>query len=115
MVGSELDCPLCDRAELPEGLQPARTAGPFDADSLPAAMRTEHRVGAGTWGVLRVLAGSICFAMATDPPIVRRLAAGDHQNLPPGVRHALTVDGPVRLAVDFLVRPTAEPGPEPTP
>ena len=36
-IGSEIDCPLCDRAELPPGLDIARTAGPFDAASVPAA------------------------------------------------------------------------------
>jgi tellurite methyltransferase len=34
-IGSEMECPLCDRAELPPELQVNRTAGPFDADSLP--------------------------------------------------------------------------------
>lgn len=29
-VGSPMDCPLCDRAEMPEGLSLLRTAGPFD-------------------------------------------------------------------------------------
>lgn len=39
-IGAELDCPLCDRAELPEGLRLARTAEPFEADPLPPGLRT---------------------------------------------------------------------------
>ncbi|MEO5678260.1 MAG: DUF3565 domain-containing protein [Acidimicrobiales bacterium] len=102
-IDSDIDCPLCDRAELPDGLRLARTAGPFDAESLPAGLRRPHQVAEATWGVLRVTDGSVAFSMTTDPPITRQLIAGDRQPLPPGVAHSVTVDGPVRLAVDFLV------------
>jgi tellurite methyltransferase len=102
-MGSDIDCPLCDRAELPNGLRLARTAGPFDGDSLPAGLLSEHRVAGGTWGVLRILQGSILLSMATDPVVTLRLVAGDRQGLPPGVPHALTVEGPIRLDIDFLV------------
>ena len=68
-VGAELNCPLCDRAELPEGLQLARTAGPMDS----------------------------------DPPVRVRAEAGRRQPIPPGVLHALTLDGPVRLTVEVLL------------
>jgi tellurite methyltransferase len=105
-VGTELDCPLCDRAEPPEGLSCARTAGPFDQSSVPAGLRSDHRVADHTWGRLRVLDGAVRFTMATTPPVDRRLGAGEAQDIPPGVTHSLGVDGPVRLAVDFLTRPT---------
>jgi tellurite methyltransferase len=102
-IGAELDCRLCDRAELPEGLRLARTAGPFEAHSLPSGLRTAHRVVDGIWGCLRVQEGSVLFSMDSDPPVRVRVGAGGWQPIPPGVRHALTVDGPVRLTVDFLV------------
>ena len=75
-IGSQIDCPLCDRAELPEGLHVARTVGPFDADSLPQGLQRDHRVAARTWGRLRVLEGSVGFSMATDPPLDVRLRRG---------------------------------------
>ena len=101
-VGAEVECPLCDRAELPEGLHLARTAGPFDADTLPAGLRNGHRVAERTWGCLRVLQGSVWFSMDSDPPVRVRVQAGGRQPIPPGVLHALTLDGPVRLTVEFL-------------
>ena len=101
-VGSAIDCRLCDRAELPDGLRTVRTAGPFSADTLPAGLRRTHRVADGTWGMLRVTQGSVSLSMEIEPPIIRRLAAGDHQPLPPGAPHALSVDGPFQLAIDFL-------------
>ena len=106
-IGTELNCPLCDRAELPERLRVARTAGPFDADSVPAGLLGVHRVADRTWAQLQVHEGSLRFAMDTDPPLDRVLAAGEVQPIPPAVDHALTVDGPVRFSVDFLIR-TAE-------
>ena len=99
-VGTTLDCPLCDRFELPDGLQLARTAGPFDEDTLPAGLRRTHLVADRTWGLLRVLIGSITFEAEGEG---RPMRAGDEQPIPPGVPHQLRLEGPVRLEVDFLV------------
>ncbi len=107
-IGAPLDCPLCDRAEMPEGLSIARMAGPFDADTLPAGLRRHHRVAERTWGCVRVLEGGVVFSMESQPPLEVRLEAGGRQPIPPGVPHCLTVDGPVRLAVEFHV--PAPPG-----
>ncbi len=103
-IGSPLECPLCDRAELPEGLDVVRTAGPFDSETLPAGLRRNHRVAERTWGVLRVLEGAVRFTMATDPCMDRDLETGDSQVIPPGVPHAVQPKGSVRLAVEFLAR-----------
>lgn len=103
-VGTELDCPLCDRAELPEALTVVRTAGPFDTDTVPAALTRDHRVADRTWGLLRVLEGSLRFRMATEPPVDRTLHAGDSQAIPPVVPHSVAPSTATRFAVDFLVR-----------
>lgn len=102
-VGADLNCPHCDRAEMPEGLVRARTAGPFDANTVPAGLRTWHRVAEATWGCLRVLEGSLRITMDLDPSLDVRVEAGAQQPIPPGVRHLLTLDGPVRFAVEFFV------------
>lgn len=104
-IGRALECPRCDEAELPEGLEVVRTAGPFDESSVPAGLQRAHRVAAATWGRLRVLEGRVRFSLQTRPPIVRDLQAGDLQPIPPEIEHEVTVTGPVRLEVDFLVRP----------
>ena len=107
-LGTDIDCPLCDRAEIPAGLQVTRTAGPFDQDTIPPALREDHVVGEGRWGCLRVLEGNVGFVMATDPPMELRLEAGDAQAIPPGVAHHLVVEAPAVVAVDFLVRPGSD-------
>ena len=105
-LGTELDCPLCERAELPEGLVLARTAGPWDETTIPAGLLRPHRVADGTWVLLRVISGEVDFDLATDPPQDCRLQAGDVQPIPPVVAHHLTLQGATQLAVDFLVRAT---------
>jgi tellurite methyltransferase len=104
-IGTALDCPLCDRAELPDSLVVTGTAGPFDETTVPAGLRRAHQTPAGTWGLLRVLAGEVTFSMRTEPPIERNLTAGDIQPIPPRVPHEVRLIGPVRLQVDFLTRP----------
>ncbi len=103
-VGSRIDCSLCDRAELPAGLEVVRTAGPFDETTLPDGLRRDHRVAERTWAVLAVLDGSVAFEMVTDPPILRRVEGGEVQAIPPGVVHRVRTDGAMRLEVRFLVR-----------
>jgi tellurite methyltransferase len=103
-VGMDLDCPGCDRAEMPEGLTLARVAGPFDADTLPAALRRRHRVADGTWACLNVLEGSVGFVLEGDPQLRIRLEPGGSQPIPPGVPHLLMLAGPVRLTIDFFVK-----------
>ena len=66
-IGTRLDCPLCDRCEIPEGLTVMRTTATWDERSMPAALRRDHRVASGTWGRLRVEAGSLRFVARTDP------------------------------------------------
>jgi tellurite resistance-related uncharacterized protein len=104
-VGSPLDCPLCDRAELPEGLEVVRTTPVWDGTSMPAALRRSHRVAARTWGLVRVEEGRLRFRAATTPAIDVVLGPGDAQPVPPDVEHDVAPEGPVRFFVAFLGPP----------
>jgi tellurite resistance-related uncharacterized protein len=105
-IGAELDCPLCDRAELPTGLAVARTAGPFDTTSVPPGLLRDHRVGEHTWACIRVLAGTLRFRLATEPPLDRTITSGESQPVPPTVLHAVELlDDTTRFEVEFLTRP----------
>jgi tellurite resistance-related uncharacterized protein len=102
-LGSALDCPLCDRAELPDGLAVARVAGPFGASTLPAGLRRDHRVADGTWARVRVEEGAVRLTIDTEPPINRLVTEGEEQPIPPAVAHAVHPNGDFRLVVEFLV------------
>jgi len=106
-IGTEWDCPLCDRAELPPDLDVTRTAGPFDARSLPPGLRRTHTVAAGMWGLLRLVRGSAGIELDVDPPIRRRLDAGTAQPIPPEVPHLVSLDSDAVIEVDFLTRAAA--------
>lgn len=103
-LGAALDCPLCDRAELPDGLEVVRTVT-FDEHTWPAGLRRDHRVAARVWARLRVLDGQVRFTMATDPPLDRTLTAGEEQAIPPDVLHAVDPGDAASITVDFLRRP----------
>jgi tellurite resistance-related uncharacterized protein len=103
-LGTTLDCPLCDRAELPSDLVVVRTAGPYDESTLPAGLKRDHRVAAGTWAMLRVLDGAARFTMQAENPIDRHLHRGDEQPIPPEVLHAVALTAGT-VEVDFLVPP----------
>ena len=102
-LGTDLDCPLCERAELPEGLELQRTLQ-FDEASLPVGLRRDHKVASGVWALLRVLEGEARFTLAVEPPLDRLLVAGESQPIPPDVLHAVAPAGKVVLTVEFLRR-----------
>ena len=97
-----LDCPLCDRAELPGGLRPRGRSPEWDAPSLPAGLRREHRLAAGVWGLLVVREGRLVFRARVTPPFERVLEAGTAQPIPPGVEHAVTPDDDARVFIEFF-------------
>lgn len=104
-VGMPLDCPLCDRAELPEGLVVVRVTDTWDEQTVPAGLRRAHRVASGVWGRLRVEQGELRFRARTGPPIDVTLGPGSEQAIPPGVEHEVEPLGAVRFCVEFLKAP----------
>jgi tellurite resistance-related uncharacterized protein len=101
-LGTAIDCPLCDRSELPEGLAPVRQLGPFDQDSLPARLRSVGRLSPGTWGLLAVRRGQITLILPDDA-LETTVSAGQVQAIPPEVPHRLDLHGAVELTIDLLV------------
>ncbi len=110
-LGTAIDCPLCDRAELPGNLRLVRTSPVWDEDSIPAGLRRAHRVAGGTWGRIVVQEGRLRFSMATEPPLTVEMGPGDNQPIPPDVEHEVLPLGPVRFSVEFLaVEESRRPG-----
>ncbi|MFL6207223.1 MAG: DUF3565 domain-containing protein [Acidimicrobiales bacterium] len=103
-VGQPLDCPLCDRAELPEGLHPVRTTATWDASTVPAALRRDHRVAGGTWGLLEVESGEVRLRAGTQPPIDAVVTPDRPQPIPPEVEHHIEPGADARFHLTFLAR-----------
>jgi tellurite methyltransferase len=105
-VGTVLDCPLCDRAELPDGLTLHRVTPTWDEHTLPPGLRRGHRVAAGTWGRIRVVDGALRFVTDSRTPIDVVISAGAAQAIPPDVVHEVEPQGSVRFFVEFLGKPS---------
>jgi len=103
-VGSALDCPLCERAELPAGVSVVRKTEVWDEETMPAGLRRAHRVAAGVWGRLHVEEGQVRFRARTSPAIDLVLGAGDTQSIPPEVDHEVEPQGQLRFFIEFLRR-----------
>ena len=101
-LGTPLDCPLCERAELPEGLRWVRTSAVWDERTIPAGLRRSHRVAADTWGRIVVQSGRLRFVAATMPRIDVVLESGSIQAVPPGIFHEVEPLGTVRCSVEFF-------------
>jgi tellurite resistance-related uncharacterized protein len=101
-IGATLDCPLCDRCEVPVDLIVVRTTATWDEHTIPDALRSAHRVAAGTWGRLRVLEGAVRFVAQTNPVVDVIVDAEHPQGIPPGVEHHVEPQGATRFQIDFL-------------
>ncbi len=102
--GAALDCPLCDRAELPADLRVVRTTALWDERTMPAGLRRSHRVAAGVWGRLRVREGELRFRARTHPPLDAVVGPGAEQAIPPEVEHEVEPLGEVAFLIEFLRR-----------
>jgi len=100
--GTPLDCPLCDRLELPDGLETDRVTDTWTDATMPQALRRDHRVAGGRWALLHVVAGAVRYRAATEPPTDVLVRPGSPQPIPPEVAHSVEGAGPASFFVEFL-------------
>jgi tellurite methyltransferase len=101
-LGTPLDCPLCDRAELPDGLQLIHSSPVWNEQTVPAGLLKPHRLAIGTWGLIGVGQGRLRVAISVEPAMNIATGAGFSQAVPPDVDHVVTLIGPVRFTLDQL-------------
>jgi tellurite resistance-related uncharacterized protein len=83
-------------------MTPYRTTAVFNEDTLPAALRREHRTKAGAWGIIRVLDGELRLRF---PDGRDELLSSDRPGLiKPEETHWVEVIGPMRMQVEFYDR-----------
>ena len=82
------------------GSKPYRSTAVFDEQSLPAALQKEHRTKAGTWGVIRVIAGRVRYRILE--PVSEVVLDAAHPGLvKPEQPHMVTPLGAMQMRVDF--------------
>ena len=100
-LGSLLECPLCDRCELPADARYDRRSPEWDEHSLPAGLRRGDGSGRGMWKVLTVHAGAVRLMIAGGKPAVSELGPGDSHPVPPGAEHEVELLGAARVSLEF--------------
>jgi tellurite resistance-related uncharacterized protein len=89
------------RGKLPHGSAAYRSIGPFDAETLPAGLRAEHRLKEGTWGLLELTEGSLRFVWDDEGGGADDLAAPATLVVPPQVPHHVEGEGDFSLTIAF--------------
>ena len=72
----------------------------FDETDLPASLRSEHRTKSGTWGVARVIWGSV-FMVYDDSGERHVLTPGKPGLLAPNQPHHVELVGQMQMQIDF--------------
>jgi tellurite resistance-related uncharacterized protein len=72
----------------------------FDEQSLPDALRNDHRTKDGTWGLLRVLAGEVRLVFI-DPPSQVLVTPETPALIPPQATHFVELLGKMTMQVEF--------------
>jgi tellurite methyltransferase len=94
--------------ELPDGAVFVRVTPDFDERTVPAGLRSAHRVADGVWGRLVVRSGTLDVVFEDAAHVRHAVAAGGAKVLPPGARHHVELVGPVRFAVEFHRVPSGD-------
>ena len=101
LIGSELDCLLCNMPVLPEGLSAYKETKAFDAKSVPKGLLHDHTTKAGTWGRIVVAEGRLLYTIDKESWVLQRGVVGIVE---PMVPHRVAPLGPVLFHVEFLKR-----------
>lgn len=72
----------------------------FDEQTLPDALRNNHRTKPGTWGLLRVLTGEVRLIFA-DPPSENLVTPASPAIIPPLAMHHVVPLGAMTMQVEF--------------
>lgn len=86
---------------IPAGLVRVRTTPELTETTVPAGLRSAHRIAAGVWGRLRVLEGTLRFVAEGDPSLTIDLRAGEHVDIAPGLAHHVEPGPDGRFVIDF--------------
>jgi tellurite methyltransferase len=98
-LGEAIDCPLCDQIAMPAGAEEYKRTATFTEQTLPAALRADHRTKQGTWARIVVEEGALMYHVRGR---VHRLEPGQAGLVEPERPHHVRPVGTVRLHIEFF-------------
>ncbi len=101
-LATPLDCPNCDRSELPEEASAYRETKLFTPESVPKGLLAEHSTKAGVWGRIHVRAGTVEYFVAGENPRHETLTPGRPGVICPEVEHRVAPGASSEFFVEFL-------------
>lgn len=97
-LGEAIECPLCDQIVMPAAASEYKRTATFTEETLPAALRADHRTKAGTWALIVVESGALEYHVRGR---VHRLEPGRNGLVEPERAHHVVPLGAVRVHVEF--------------
>jgi tellurite methyltransferase len=107
-LGQLLDCPWCDRAQMPSEHVPYSKTPVFTATTIPKGLLSKHSTKPGVWGRLQVLTGSLAYIIEGPSGARQVLAAGESVVIVPELEHRVEALGPVEFQVELYRAPAAK-------
>src|ERR1019366_6119471 len=101
-LGTSLNCPRCDNAEMPNDARLVRSSAQWDEHTMPAGLRRSHRLATRTWGRVVVRSGRLRFTAHSVPELDLVLGPGATQAILPDVPHEVEPLGQVSFSIDFF-------------
>ncbi|NNN00648.1 MAG: DUF3565 domain-containing protein [Acidimicrobiaceae bacterium] len=101
-LGALLECPWCDRAELPDGLSRHDAPLTWSEQTMPEGFRVTQRLQRGHWARIIVRDGRLGATVQVKPVIDVMLETADVQAVPPDVDFSLRPLGSVRFSYELL-------------
>ena len=104
-LGAPLECPLCDRFEMPAGFVAYKQTSVFDAHDIPAGLRKDHSTKPGVWARIRILAGRLEYTVEAPLSRTFTLEPGTDGTVVAEVLHRVAPrSDDVRFYVEFYRR-----------
>ncbi|OUS23943.1 hypothetical protein A9Q99_25645 [Gammaproteobacteria bacterium 45_16_T64] len=100
-IGEALECVRCDALEFPEDLVPYKKTAEFTEITIPKGFQKDHSTKEGTWGVIKVLQGTLMYTVNYPTVVEHEIIAGQQGIIPPCLLHSVRAQGPVVFFVEF--------------
>ena len=97
-------------AQLPANFIAYGRSPDFSSDNLPTKLRNAHSTKAGTWGLLHVLEGTLCYRLEPPHQGEQLVSAGETVVIESEVPHRVEFVTPGRMFVEFYREDTSNAG-----